>query len=128
MAAQQDWLGVLIEESLVDATAAELLRTVSRNENHLEREAGRGAFHFRKVAVANDKADEAINAISRALRPGWYFHLVCGDEMMVAYAGRLFRFRRADTAALASARAYGESQGIHAAQLQLERLFDNPHG
>jgi hypothetical protein len=56
---------------------------------------------------------------SRFLRPGdgWYAEFTVGEDHVVAFAGKTFRYRRGDTAARAEAVAYGRSVGTPEHQL-----------
>jgi hypothetical protein len=58
-------------------------------------------------------------ALAEALAPelGWYADFVAGDERVVVFAGKVFRYRRGDEAGRAEAVAYGRSVGTPGHQL-----------
>jgi hypothetical protein len=59
------------------------------------------------------------DALAGALRAdgGWYADFVAGDERVVAFGGKVFRFPRGDEAGRAEAVAYGRSVGVPDHQL-----------
>lgn len=59
------------------------------------------------------------DALAEALEPehGWYADFTVGDERVVAFAGKVFRYRRGDAAGRAEAIAYGRSVGTPEHQL-----------
>lgn len=59
------------------------------------------------------------NAFSAALEPenGWYADFTAGDERVVVFAGKVFRYRRGDEAGRAEAIAYGRAVGTPEHQL-----------
>jgi hypothetical protein len=48
---------------------------------------------------------------------GWYSDFSLGDEKLVIFAGRVFRYPRSDEAARAEAQAYGRKLGVPEPQL-----------
>ncbi|MFF4905395.1 hypothetical protein ACFY2T_11035 [Streptomyces sp. NPDC001260] len=58
-------------------------------------------------------------ALADALEPenGWYADFTAGEERVVVFAGKVFRYRRGDPAGRAEAVAYGRSVGTPAHQL-----------
>lgn len=63
------------------------------------------------------------DALARALEPahGWYADFRAGDEHVVVFAGKVFRYRRGDETGRAEAVAYGRSAGTPEHQLDWER-------
>ncbi len=59
------------------------------------------------------------HALAEVLEPenGWYADFTAGDERVVVFAGRVFRYRRGDAAGRAEAVAYGRSVGTPEHQL-----------
>ncbi|MFK4100451.1 hypothetical protein ACI2L1_10320 [Streptomyces sp. NPDC019531] len=59
------------------------------------------------------------DAIAEVLAPelGWYADFTAGDERVVVFAGKVFRYRRGDEAGRAEAVAYGRSVGTPEHQL-----------
>ena len=68
-----------------------------------------------------DGADVAglADALADALEPadGWYADFTAGDERVVVFAGKVFRYRRGDEAGRAEAVAYGRTVGTPEHQL-----------
>ena len=62
------------------------------------------------------------DALASALEPelGWYADFTAGDERVVVFAGKVFRYRRGDGAGRAEAVAYGRSVGTPGHQLDWE--------
>ncbi|WP_328350941.1 hypothetical protein OG800_06295 [Streptomyces sp. NBC_00445] len=67
---------------------------------------------------ADDVADVA-DALASTLEPsnGWYADFTAGDERVVVFAGKVFRYRRGDEAGRAEVIAYGRSVGTPEHQL-----------
>jgi hypothetical protein len=67
-------------------------------------------------------ADPIAEALADALEPdnGWYADFTVGDERVVVFAGKVFRYRRGDQAGRAEAVAYGRSVGTPDHQLDWE--------
>jgi hypothetical protein len=66
-----------------------------------------------------DEAGGIADALAGALEPenGWYADFAVGDERVVVFAGKVFRYRRGDAAGRAEAVAYGRSVGTPEHQL-----------
>ncbi|MGA9762181.1 MAG: hypothetical protein WBQ14_07150 [Gaiellaceae bacterium] len=64
-------------------------------------------------------AERVIAALAEALEEqgGWYSDLSLGEEKIVIFAGRVFRYSRGDEAARAEAQAYGRERGVSEPQL-----------
>jgi len=75
------------------------------------------------TAVEFETDDDDLQAladrIAACLRTegGWYCDLTSADEKVVAFAGRVFRYRRGDPAGRAEAVAYGRAAGVPEHQL-----------
>ncbi|PWI13958.1 hypothetical protein DI272_07165 [Streptomyces sp. Act143] len=70
---------------------------------------------------ADDDADVTViaDALAGVLEPecGWYADFTAGDECLVVFAGKVFRYRRGDPHGRAEAVAYGRSVGTPEHQL-----------
>lgn len=66
-----------------------------------------------------DDVTALADALARTLEPenGWYADFTAGDEHVVVFAGKVFRYRRGDEAARAEVIAYGRSVGTPEHQL-----------
>ncbi|WP_449350392.1 hypothetical protein [Streptomyces shaanxiensis] len=69
-----------------------------------------------------EDAGALAEALAGALQPelGWYADFVAGDERVVVFAGKVFRYRRGDERGRAEAVAYGRSVGTPEHQLDWE--------
>jgi hypothetical protein len=74
---------------------------------------------FVEFAFAARDAAAVADALAAALEPeyGWYSDFTDGDERVVVFAGKVFRYRRGDAAGRAEAVAYGRSAGTPVDQL-----------
>jgi hypothetical protein len=67
--------------------------------------------------------DESYGKLTEALaaglvpRQGWYADFRAGDDQVVVFSGRVFRYRRGDAAARKEAQEYGRREGIPEGQL-----------
>ncbi|MER7925542.1 hypothetical protein ABTY96_20790 [Streptomyces sp. NPDC096057] len=70
-------------------------------------------------AEDEDAAGPIAEALADALEPdlGWYADFTVGDERVVVFAGKVFRYRRGDAAGRAEAVAYGRAVGTPEHQL-----------
>ncbi|WBO62480.1 hypothetical protein [Streptomyces camelliae] len=77
--------------------------------------------HWTLVEWETDGDDVAglAQALADVLEPalGWYADFTAGDERVVVFAGKVFRYRQGDEAGRAAAIAYGRSVGTPAHQL-----------
>ena len=69
--------------------------------------------------VDDREADGVAEALASNLLAdgGWYADLRVGDERVIVFAGRVFRYRRGDTVVRAEAQAHGRSVGVPGHQL-----------
>ncbi len=67
----------------------------------------------------DDVADPLTDALARSLlaEGGWYADFTIGDQHVVVFADRIFRYRRGDQDARAEAEGYGRSVGVPQHQL-----------
>ncbi|GCB42999.1 hypothetical protein [Streptomyces sp. NL15-2K] len=77
------------------------------------------AWTFVEWETDGDDVDGLARAFADALEPenGWYADFTAGDECVVVFAGKVFRYRRGDAAGRAEAIAYGRSVGTPEGQL-----------
>jgi hypothetical protein len=74
---------------------------------------------FLDFEAPDDQADELAEALAAALQSetGWWADFVVGSDHVVVFAGRVFRYRIADTSARAEAVAWGRASGTPEHQL-----------
>jgi hypothetical protein len=66
----------------------------------------------------DDVADALAHSLARCLREGeWYADFVVGDEHVVVFADKVFRYRRGDQSGRAEAIEYGRTTGVPDHQL-----------
>lgn len=75
------------------------------------------------VCAPDDAAGALAEALSDALAEtgGWYADFRVGDERVVVFAGRIFRYTDGDQAGRAEAVAYGRHVGVPERQLDWEQ-------
>ena len=122
------WKGVIIEESLEDQSILKDVKIVLRKSAYLEREEGKGKFHFDKVEVDDFLLHKVIDVAKNSLKKGWYMHLCSGDTMFVIFKNLGFEYKKGSKPSLDQIRRYGKSMGINEAQLPSESLLDDPWG
>jgi hypothetical protein len=68
---------------------------------------------FLDFEAPDDRADELAAALASALLPddGWYANFEVGDEDVIVFANRVFRYSKDDRAARSEALAYGRAAG-----------------
>lgn len=67
----------------------------------------------------DDAAEVLTQALARSLlaEGGWYADFTVGQDHVVVFADRIFRYRRGDRAGRAEAAEYGTTMGVPAHQL-----------
>jgi hypothetical protein len=116
--------GYVIGESLRPGAAFEpqglRLRKVSRFDVSASATAAQPErWTFVEWEADTDDVGGIADALADALEPenGWYCDFTAGDERVVVFAGKVFRYRRGDATGRAEAVAYGRSVGTPEHQL-----------
>ncbi|MEU9171243.1 hypothetical protein AB0D34_26150 [Streptomyces sp. NPDC048420] len=118
--------GYVIGESLRPGAVFEprglRLRKVGRVEIDGAADAQPAVWTLVEWESDGDDVGALADALAEALEPelGWYADFVAGDERVVVFAGKVFRYRRGDAAGRAEAVAYGRSVGTPEHQLDWE--------
>ena len=78
-----------------------------------------GVWTFVEFEAEDEQAVPLAEALKGALlaEGGWYADFRVGDDHVVVFAGRVFRYRRGDADSRAEVVAYGASVGVPAHQL-----------
>lgn len=117
-------LGESLRPGAVFAPHGLRIRKVERVDNSASATAGQpDAWTFVHWETDDDGAAGRIaEALAGVLEldNGWYADFTVGDEWLVVFAGRVFRYRRGDQAGRAEAVAYGRSVGTPEHQLDWE--------
>ena len=122
------WKGVVIEESLDNQELLKDVKIILRKPAYLEKEEGRGKFHFDKIEVDDSKIHKVIEYAKRTLKKGWYMHLCKGDTMIIIFKDMGFEHKKGHNPSLDQIRRYGKSMDINEAQLPDDSLIDDPWG
>lgn len=77
------------------------------------------AWTLLEFEAEDDVADPLADALARSLlaEGGWYADFTVGDQHVVVFAERIFRYRQGDQDARAEAEGYGRSVGVPQHQL-----------
>ncbi|MET7571468.1 hypothetical protein ABZT04_23620 [Streptomyces sp. NPDC005492] len=114
-------LGESLRPGAVFAPHGLRIRKVERTDVSASAAAGQpGVWTLVEWEADDDGAADAVaEALAAALEPtlGWYADFTVGDERVVVFAGKVFRYRRGDEAGRAEAVAYGRSVGTPEHQL-----------
>ncbi|MDV9169526.1 hypothetical protein R6V09_05175 [Streptomyces sp. W16] len=114
-------LGESLRPGAVFAPHGLRIRKIERVDNSVSSTAGQpDAWTFVEWETDDDGAAGRIaEALADALEPavGWYADFTVGEERVVVFAGKVFRYRRGDEAGRAEAVAYGRSAGTPEHQL-----------
>jgi hypothetical protein len=78
-----------------------------------------GVWTFLDFEAPEEVADELADALAGALTrdPGWYADFEVGNDHVVVFAGRVFRYAKGDRAGRAAAADYGRTVGVPDHQL-----------
>jgi hypothetical protein len=116
--------GTLLAESLrvgADLRIADLrLTRVGRHDVSASVSASQpSVWTFIEFEADESIADTLAQALARCLlvEGGWYADFTVGDEHVVAYANKIFRYHRGDSDGRAEAVAYGRLMGVPEHQL-----------
>ncbi len=120
------WQGVIIEESLEDKTLLDMTRIVGTRETFLEEEENKGIMHLHSIEIENYAKELFVERAKSSIRQGWYIHICKNSTMVVIFRGKSFEFSEGQKEKIEEAQKYGESVGIHPAQLPSENLIRNP--
>ena len=112
--------GLLLKESLADLRVLDRLR-ITRTEtwNVANVSADQpSVWTALSFEVDDAEADAIVAELSYALKsPGWYIDAQLGDEMIVIFPDRIFRYQRSDQTGKAEAQAYAGTIGIPSSQI-----------
>ena len=122
------WKGVMIEESLDDATLLDMVVEVGYSESLLEGEDEKCEMHFHEFEIQDDKKDKFVYAAKNLVKQGWYLHLCKEKNMIVIFNNKIFEFGEDETEKIESAEKYGRSIGILKEQMNFKELIRNPFG
>jgi hypothetical protein len=115
------FIGNLVAESLREGADLALPMAVRRVRRVHAGDAGVGqpaVWTFLEVVVAAGDVDRFAQLVSAAIEAGpWYCDLASGDETVVVFAGRVFRYPRADTAGRDEAEEHARAVGVPEAQI-----------
>ncbi len=104
----------LREEAVLEVPDLRLTRVVRRDVSGSATSDQPSVWTFLELEAADEVADRLADALSRALRAegGWYADFTVGDEHVIVFAGRVFRYQRGDRAGRAEAQAYAGQVGV----------------
>ena len=120
------WKGVIIEESLEDASLLDMVTEVGYLESLLEGEDEKGTMHFHQFEISDDKKDGFISNAKNMIKQGWYIHICRDEKMIIVFKGKTFEFTEDEKDKIKAAKDYGISLGILPEQLEIESLIRNP--
>jgi hypothetical protein len=116
--------GLLLAESLragaeLRVPALSLVAVVRRDVSASVAATQPPIWTFVEFEAPDDAAQELAAALARSLlaEGGWYADFTVGDDHVVVFADRIFRYRRGDQVARAEAVAYGKLMGVPEPQL-----------
>jgi hypothetical protein len=117
------YTGIFLAESLrTDAVLDGVAFTVTKVYRLAAGDTAAGQpemWTFVEFEVAAGDAECFAGHLSEVLNPdgGWYCDFRSDEEVFVVFAGRIFRYPRADRAEREKVEAYGRSVGVPEAQL-----------
>ena len=116
--------GTLLTESLrigadVQVTGLRVTRVSRRDVSASASAAQPEVWTFLDFEADDDVAEPLARSLADALLAdgGWYADFAVGDDHVVVFAGKVFRYPRGDQAGRAAAEDYGRGVGVPAHQL-----------
>ena len=118
--------GVIIEESLIDASVLSEVKVVSTNveevtESHKTPWVSQWTMHT--IQVPSDKAEIVAGKISEALdssHGSWYADFKNNTKHFIVFSGKVFCVNQSDRAQYEEARRFGIALGIPEYQLDFD--------
>jgi hypothetical protein len=111
--------GTLLAESLrigaaLDVAGLRVTRLCRRDVSASVTSAQPSVWTFLDFEAGDDVAGPLARSLADALLAdgGWYADFTVGDDHVVVFAGRIFRYRRGDRAGRAAAVEYGRTVGV----------------
>ena len=117
------WKGVILEESLEDKSLLKLVNIIKTNKEKLEGE--NRVMTFYKIEVGDKEKDEFVKKAIKAIKQGFYLHIVKDKVMYVIFRNHMYKFSKGYPE-LEEAREEGVNMGIPKEQMPFERLLEYP--
>jgi hypothetical protein len=112
--------GLLLKESLSDQGILDRLNVTKTETWNVSNASGDQPNVWTAISFEADDGEAAVVAeeLSRTLKsPGWYIDARQGDEVIVIFPNRIFRYQRGDQAGKTEAQNYALSIGIPPSQV-----------
>lgn len=116
--------GTLLAEGLrigaaLDVAGLRVTRLTRRDVSASASAAQPSVWTFLDFEADDDLADPLAQSLADTLLAdgGWYADFTVGDDHMVVFAGKIFRYRRGDQSGRATAADYGRTVGVPDHQL-----------
>ena len=112
--------GLLLKESLFDLSALNRLHITNTETWNVSNASADqpNVWTALSFEVDNTEADAVAVELSHALKsPGWYIDARLGDEVIVIFPDRIFRYRHSDQTGKAEAQAYALTIGVPPSQI-----------
>jgi hypothetical protein len=112
--------GMLLTESLVDLHVLDRLRITNTETWHVSNASADQPNLWTALSFEVDdaEADAVAIELSHTLKsPGWYIDARWGDEVIVIFPDRIFRYQRGDQIGKANAQTYAQAIGIPPSQI-----------
>lgn len=120
------WKGVIVEESMIDASLFDMVTEVGYSENLIEDEGEKGAMHSHEFELQDEKKDSFVAAAKKLVKQGWYLHLCQNGTMIVIFNDRCFEFNENEDDKIRAAERHGVSIGIPPEHVNFTEMIRNP--
>ena len=112
--------GSLLKESLADLHILDRLHITHTETWNVSNASADQPNVWTALSFEADEAeaDAVVEELSHTLKsPGWYIDAHLGDEVIVIFPNRIFRYQRGDQSSKADAQAYAKAIGIPPSQI-----------
>jgi hypothetical protein len=111
--------GLLLRESLKEESVLGLVQVTKTEVWDVENAVDWQPKRWTAISFEGEsgQADEVAEAMSRAMKPGWYANFSTETHVYVVFEDKFFKYVKGDAEARAEAQAYATSVGIPESQI-----------
>lgn len=127
MMKSKEYYGIVIKESIVDNDLLEKIKSLSINTYPHKLNGVLDTIIY-KLKLNETLVNEISTEISKNLLPNkYYVHFVSGNEMIVIYPNKIYKFNSDEVDTIDKCKKYGEGIGIDKNMMKFNEMFKKDH-